>query len=54
MLRIKKNIVTAIIHAKLIRIRTAGLKPRIGSRCPETNPLVMFTTCVSGKAMATP
>ena len=55
MLTIKKNIVTAIIHAKLTRISADEFKPRMGSRCPETSPLVRFTTWVSGKTtMAVP
>ena len=55
MLRTKKKIVTAIIHARLTRINIIGFNPRIGSRCPETSPLVIFTTCVSGKtAIAVP
>jgi len=55
MLSIKKNTVTAIIHTKLTRISADEFKPRMGSRCPDTSPLVRFTTWVSGKtAMAVP
>jgi hypothetical protein len=55
MLRTKKNNVTAITQMKLTTIKVAGFNPRIGSRRPETSPLVRFTTWVNGRvAIATP
>ena len=55
MLTIKKNIVTAIIQTKLMRRSMVEFNPKIGSRCPETTPRVIFTTCVKGKmAIAAP
>ena len=49
MLRIKKKTVTRIIHARLTSIRISGLNPKIGSTLAVTKPLVILTTCVSGK-----
>jgi hypothetical protein len=53
MLRTKKNMVTATIQIKLMRTRTSGFKPSIGTRWPVTTPLTILTTCVKGKAIAT-
>jgi len=49
MLRIKKNTVTTIIHAKLVRTTVVVANPKKDCTFPLMRPRVIFTTCVSGK-----